>query len=57
MDVWQASLMRAFATQLAREQGELEEGDEAGGEAWTDDDGWEDVPADEEEEEAAAEAA
>lgn len=42
MDVWQATLMRAFATKLAQEQGELGEADEewpaSGG---SDDEGWE----------------
>ena len=42
MDVWQASLMRAFATQLAQEQGELEDGDEEWQPGSSDDDeGWE----------------
>ena len=42
MEVWQASLMRAFAAQLAREQGE--EGTEPhDGDAWADEEeGWED---------------
>lgn len=55
MDVWQASLMRAFAAQLAREHGDLEGGEgelEAGGSgSGSDEEGWE-WP----DEEAAAEA-
>lgn len=42
MDVWQASLMRAFAAQLAGEQGEA--GEDGG--LLADEDGWEDVPED-----------
>lgn len=59
MDVWQAQLMRAFAAQLAREQGlegsDVEEGGESGAqgggaqgsEGWSDDgeEGWEEEAA------------
>ena len=42
MDVWQATLMRAFATKLAQEQGELGEGEEQwAGSSGSDDEGWE----------------
>ncbi|PRW56291.1 molecular chaperone [Chlorella sorokiniana] len=41
MDVWQATLMRAFATKLAQEQGELGEGDEEEPASGSDDEGWE----------------
>lgn len=42
MDVWQATLMRAFATKLAQEQGELGEGEEQwAGSSSSDDESWE----------------
>lgn len=43
MDVWQATLMRAFATKLAQEQGELGDADEEwpSGTSGSDDEEWE----------------